>query len=332
MLNFKIIDMKSWALIFVLLSFLPTSVLAVNANYLFNQVTVFVDMEKKSEQFYVNLTCLEGEVEYFEIGTLDPIRAYSANDAELRREILPHSTRIYFEKSVSPGESYAFYINIDEVEPKYLEENTLYYKSLSFQKDVEKFNFIVRLPEGIFPDVATHDLVCAENCNCVEGGTCACEYCLRCLGCVTTSWMSTTTLPPNEMSIENNRVTLAWTTSLKANEKFDIGLIYPKKKLDPRLYLAFIAASIATFSVGFVLAWKKKKRAMVHVFLTEEERAIVEFIQSRGGEVYQKDIWKAETLPFSRPKVSRLIADLEDRGIIKRDPYKKTFRVSLVRY
>jgi uncharacterized membrane protein len=47
--------------------------------------------------------------------------------------------------------------------------------------------------------------------------------------------------------------------------------------------------------------------------------------------VLQKEIWQAESIGFSRPKVSRLIADLEERGVIKRKPYKKTFKVVLVR-
>ncbi|MCS4542032.1 MAG: LPXTG cell wall anchor domain-containing protein [Euryarchaeota archaeon] len=275
-------------------------------------------------------------MDYFEMGTEERINKFSAVSAqgtELGYEILPHSLRINFEKPLNKGENYAFRIDFSDVEPRYLEENTLYYKSFSFPKDVKKFNFIMRLPEGMLPDVSTHNLACVQNCTCKEGGSCICEECVGCLTCTVTAWKSTTTTPPNDISIENKRVTLVWAKTLKANEKFDIGLIYPETGLDQYWYLLpIVGVSVATFSFGFFLAWKKRKKDIVHVFLTDEEKSVVDFIKSGGGEVLQENIWKEETLSFSRPKVSRIIADLEGRGILKREPYKKTFKVSLVRY
>lgn len=216
----------------------------------------------------------------------------------------PPTPAEYILRTLFPGgESYAFNIDFG-IEARYLEENTLYYRSISFPMDVKKFSFAVKLPENVFPEVATQ--------NQTE----------------IASWKTATTSPPNEISIEQNRVTLIWKKSLRANERFEIGLIYPERKPSIRLYLGIILAS---FSLGFVLAWKKRKRTHMHVFLTDEERLVVEFIRSRGGEVLQEEIWKSE-IGFSRPKVSRIVADLEGRGILERQQYKKTFKVSLVKY
>lgn len=279
--------------------------MALSGDYSFEEVSVLVDMDKKTEQFFVNLTCLEGMVEYFEFAMQEQVHSTSQKGTKLRHEMLPNACRIYFENPISKGESYAFYIDFG-IEARYLEENTLYYRSVSFPKDVRKFSFAVKLPEGVFPEVATQNLTTEIA-----------------------SWKTATTSPPSEISIEKNRVMLIWKKSLRANEKFEIGLIYPEKKLDTRIYLALTL--IATFSMGFALAWKKRKRALVHVFLTDDERLVVEFVKSRGNEVLQEEIWKSE-IGFSRPKVSRIVADLEGRGILKRQQYKKTFKVSLAKY
>lgn len=292
-------------LLLLMLILLPEAA-ALSGDYSLEEVSVFVDMDKKTEQFFVNLTCTEGRLEYFEFAMQEQIHSTSQKGTKLRHEMLPNACRIYFENPISRGESYAFYIDFG-IEARYLEENTLYYRSISFPKQVRKFSFAVKLPENVFPEVATR--------NQTE----------------ITSWKTATTLPPNEISIGENRVTLIWKKALRANEKFEIGLIYPERKPGTRLYLGVILASIAIFSLGFALAWKKRKRAHVHVFLTDEERVVVEFIRSRGGEVLQEEIWKSE-IGFSRPKVSRIVADLEGRGILKRQQHKKTFKVSLVKY
>ncbi|MBI5253702.1 MAG: hypothetical protein HY930_04805, partial [Euryarchaeota archaeon] len=134
----------------LLLLFLLPDVMAVSGDYSLEEVSVFVDMDKKAEQFFVNLTCLEGRVDYFEFAMQEQVHSTSEKGTKLRHEMLPNACRIYFENPISRGESYAFNIDFG-IEARYLEENTLYYRSISFPKDVKKFSFAVKLPENVFP-------------------------------------------------------------------------------------------------------------------------------------------------------------------------------------
>lgn len=287
--------MKIGIVILLLLFFLPP---VWAAEYVFNQISVSTDMEKKFEEFYINLRCLAGKMDRLEMVVVGPMRATDADGSVLRTEVLPRGHRIYFEKPVLPGESYAFNLSFD-LEARYLEENTLYYRSFSFPRDVREFVLSVKLPMGVFPEVSTKELA----------GEIA-------------SWKTATTLPPNEIAIEKERVTLIWTKSLKANERFEVGLIYPERKFNQYLLLIPVALFL------LFLAFKKK---MPRVFLTEEEIPVWKFICSRGGKALQEEIWKAESISFSRPKVSKIIADLEKKGLIRREPYKKTFKVFIVK-
>jgi uncharacterized membrane protein len=93
-----------------------------------------------------------------------------------------------------------------------------------------------------------------------------------------------------------------------------------------------MAAAVGVFIGGYLMAKRKRQGEVVRVFLNPDEKYVVDFIRGQGGEVLQQEIWRANEVGFSRPKVSRIIADLEERGIIKREPYKKTFKVKMARY
>ncbi len=73
-----------------------------------------------------------------------------------------------------------------------------------------------------------------------------------------------------------------------------------------------------------------QKEVPVPLFvLTDDERRVVMVIEQGGGEIMQ------DTLPdlttFSRPKVSRIIGDLEKRKIITREKKGKTYKVIIAK-
>jgi uncharacterized membrane protein len=299
----------------------------------FNWVEVLADMESGIEEYNMELTCLEGEMGYFDVAGIGSIETASSGGTELRVETLKHSSRIFFERPISSGEAQFIYIRVSGVEPKPRDGDVLYYKSFAFPKKVEEFTYTVILPEMIFPEIRSHGMACTENCTCEDGGPCTCENCVGCLTCQVGSWTSATTLDPDEMAIENKRLYLTWTKTLAADERFQVGIMYPERKSYLFLYLvAGVIALAFVFTAGFLKARNRRKGEVVQIFLNEEERCVTDFIRDNGGEVLQKEIWKAPCVGYSRPKVSRLIADLEERGIIKRKPYKKTFKVILVEY
>jgi len=325
--------MKWTYLILTIFFLLPLQVLAAEPEYVFNQINVSSDMESKTDEYNIGLTCLEGEMEYFDIAGIGQIEAASSGGKNLRVETLDYSSRIFFEEHLARGETQSVYLKVRDIEPKSVDGEMLYYKSFTFPKKVEEFTYTIILPEMIFPDIRSHAEGCTENCTCSDGGPCTCENCMNCLTCEVGTWKSGTTVDPDKVDIENKRLYLIWTKTLAAGERFQVGIIYPERKSYFLLYLAATVIVLgAMFSAGFLKARSKKQGEVAQVFLNEEEKLITDFIKRNGGEVLQKEIWQADSIGFSRTKVTSLITDLEERGIIKREPYKKTFKVILVRY
>jgi len=72
--------------------------------------------------------------------------------------------------------------------------------------------------------------------------------------------------------------------------------------------------------------FKLKKDDSVPVFvLTEDERKLVQAL--KNGEERQEKLPGATN--FSRPKVTRLVMDLESKGIISREKKGKTYKIKL---
>jgi hypothetical protein len=322
-----------YLVVIFLLCALPTSALAVPPNYIFKWIEVSSDLESNVEEYHIALTCLEGRIEHIDVAGVKLTDATDSKGNELRVENLPSASRIFFKEPIRSEESLFVYARTEGLSVRSMDGNILYYRSFAFPKKVERFTYRVTLPEGIFPEVKNHERMCTENCTCEEGGPCTCENCLSCLTCVVSSWKSATTIPPDEIMIKDNRLNLIWTKTLAANEIFQVGILYPERKPMLPLYFAGIVTGVAAiFSAGFIIAKNKRKSEVVQVFLNEEEKCVTDFIKENGGEVLQKEIWKAPCVGFSRPKVSRIIADLEKRGVIRRKPFKKTFKVVLIGY
>jgi len=76
--------------------------------------------------------------------------------------------------------------------------------------------------------------------------------------------------------------------------------------------------------------YKRKISIEVPMFvLTEDERKIVDAIRIMGGEMKQEDL--PEKTGFSRPKVTKVIQDLENKKIISRLKHGKTYKVKVMR-
>ena len=85
------------------------------------------------------------------------------------------------------------------------------------------------------------------------------------------------------------------------------------------------------FSLGSLLTFvffrtKRREGEDLMVFLTLDERKLVEIIRERG-EVFQEEL--PELTGFSKPKISRMIAELSDRKILEREKYGKTYIIRL---
>ena len=67
---------------------------------------------------------------------------------------------------------------------------------------------------------------------------------------------------------------------------------------------------------------KKKREQILFEILTEDEEKIVKVIMEHGGSIRQDKL--PELTNFSKPKVSRILSSLAERGIVEKKPYKKT--------
>jgi uncharacterized membrane protein len=63
--------------------------------------------------------------------------------------------------------------------------------------------------------------------------------------------------------------------------------------------------------------------------LTEDERMVVNAIVRAGGELRQDEL--PELTNYSRPKVSRIVNDLEGKQILMREKKGKTYKVSIAK-
>lgn len=63
--------------------------------------------------------------------------------------------------------------------------------------------------------------------------------------------------------------------------------------------------------------------------LNEKEKAVLRAILEHGGEIKQEDL--PELVGYSRPTISKVIQELENKGLIKREKSGKTFVVKIER-
>lgn len=96
--------------------------------------------------------------------------------------------------------------------------------------------------------------------------------------------------------------------------------------------LLFIAGLIIGGVAVFALKEVKRNTESPEVplfVLTEDERKVVSAIEKGDGEVGQDKI--PEMTNFSRPKVSRIVNDLESKKIIMREKHGKTYKVKIAK-
>ncbi|HII95491.1 MAG TPA: hypothetical protein HA367_07145 [Candidatus Methanofastidiosum sp.] len=79
-------------------------------------------------------------------------------------------------------------------------------------------------------------------------------------------------------------------------------------------------------AVALLIVFRFKKDDSVPVFvLTEDERKLIQAL--KNGEDRQERL--PEATNFSRPKITRLVMDLESKGIIFREKKGKTYKIKL---
>ncbi len=76
-----------------------------------------------------------------------------------------------------------------------------------------------------------------------------------------------------------------------------------------------------------ILRRGKKKARLPYNILTEDEERIIHAIEENGGEMGQDALYGKTG--FSRPKISRVVADLVGRDILEKTQFKRTFKLKI---
>lgn len=130
---------------------------------------------------------------------------------------------------------------------------------------------------------------------------------------------------PVFISTDGRRIFLEWIKEL-SEEEFTSFVQYNKAKTEyPNIFLIVSIVLAAGFIIGYKLK-KVKKAKIIKEVLSEDERIIVDEISKRG-EAMQDELRK--TTNFSKTKVSKILRNLEMKGIVLKTPYKKTNKIKL---
>jgi uncharacterized membrane protein len=139
---------------------------------------------------------------------------------------------------------------------------------------------------------------------------------------------------PSRIHSDGKRIIVEWfEEGLLAHEEFRIFLMYTTTE-DERERLPAATAGIAVgLILGLSIAYyyfgrrPAKEREVARLVLGEDEKKIYDLLISHDGKILQDDI--AKNTDFSRAKISKLVRRLEEKGIIKKEPYRKTNRLLL---
>jgi len=142
----------------------------------------------------------------------------------------------------------------------------------------------------------------------------------------TMSFVSPITPKPSGIKSEGRSLIIFWNKDI-INEEFYIILGISKtmeKEGDNNLVFIYILlAFISGLFLGCLFKFTRKKGTN---FLKEDEEVVMDLIKEKG-KITQREI--RERTNFSKSKVSRLLMEMEQRDLIEKEKYKKTYIVKL---
>jgi hypothetical protein len=95
---------------------------------------------------------------------------------------------------------------------------------------------------------------------------------------------------------------------------------------DASVYVATVTAALALAASIIILFLASRKRRASVLLMTEDEEKIVEILRMHGRTEQNR---LTSLTGFSKPRISRMLSDMEKRGLIEREKFKKTLRVKL---
>lgn len=132
---------------------------------------------------------------------------------------------------------------------------------------------------------------------------------------------------PVSISTDGSKIFLEWGKSLKEGEQFSAFVQYNARPAQdgmilPAFVIIFLLAGLA---IGYKIRQFKKSKFIKEV-VSEDERKIVDEIMNKG-EIMQDEL--RDKTNFSKTKISKVVRNLEAKGIIRKLPFKKTNKLRM---
>lgn len=94
-----------------------------------------------------------------------------------------------------------------------------------------------------------------------------------------------------------------------------------------RFRVLVIITTLSGLLLLFFIYRRRREKKLAYAMLTSDEDKIISAIKEKGGEILQEELY--EITGFSRPKISRLVMELEERKLIAKEQFKKTFKLKI---
>lgn len=115
---------------------------------------------------------------------------------------------------------------------------------------------------------------------------------------------------------DGRRIFVEWVASEpKLGETYDMSVVYEQVTIGEIPYVPIVLGLIAIFVVVYFTFLRKPALKDMLPVLTENERKVMEILLKEGDTDQRKIV---KDLDFSKPKVSRIIKDLSERGLLEK--------------
>lgn len=262
------------------------------------------------EEVSFTVVNLKGNISAVEYAiAMMPSRVQVYDDkGELEVFIEDNTLVVPLRRKLQAGESQRlrFLFALREVVSSYRGDSIL---TMSYVPEVRvvNFTFLVKLPKG--------SVLVSEQRS--AGGTVAAVY-----------------PTPERILTDGEHIIIRWKKwELSPGESFRIFVMYTTVGQEQRsgYALALLGLFLGAVLTYAYFAYQKKKQGMeqsrvVKLVLREDEQKIYDLLEERG-EILQEEV--VRRTGFSKAKVSKLVRNLEEKGIIRKEPYRKTNRLIL---
>ncbi len=100
-----------------------------------------------------------------------------------------------------------------------------------------------------------------------------------------------------------------------------------EQKLSGTIIMLAVGIAVGVAAVLIISKVMEKEEKIPVTVLTEAEKKVVRAINERGGEITQDQL--PELTSYSRPKISRVVSELVDRGVLAKQPQGRTQKITL---